>query len=356
MHLEESPEEIIKQYVAGNEMPTVPVKNNKPTISYFGQFGILIGMIGGCFIIGGILSIFVWFTMTGSSISTMEKDMLNPAYTNAAKVLQLVASFSMFFLPAFFYALVVNKNPLQHLGFRSLVSKKQILFVVLIVLVGLFLSGALGELNEMIPISKKWALKFHKWEDDYSEQIMVMASMKTVWDYLFTLIVIALSPAIFEEVLFRGGFQQLFIKWFGSAWIGIIFTSILFSAVHVSYYGFLPRAALGVILGLLFYYSKNIWLNILAHFLNNGIAVTQLYFMSKNGKIPKEALDDNMPFFSGTLSILPTVLLVTVGIAVMIPLMRSFKKESTRIGADKIDNTYSPSDNPFENEPMAPVI
>ena len=356
MHLEESPEEIIKQYVAGDEMPTVSIKNNKPAVSYFGQFGILIGMIGAGIIVGGLLSVLVWMMMTGSFPANIEKDLLNPAFGNAAKLMQLVASFGMFFLPAFFYAMLVNKKPLTHLGFRSLVSKKQLLFVVIIVLVGLFLSGALGELNEMIPISKKWALKFHKWEDEYSDQIMAMANMKTFWDYLFTLTVIALAPAIFEEVLFRGGFQQLFIKWFGNVWIGIIVTSILFSAVHVSYYGFLPRAALGVILGLLFYYSKNIWLNILAHFLNNGIAVTQLYAMSKNGKIPKEALEDNMPFFSGSLSVLPTILLVAAGIFALIPLMRAFKKESNRIGADTIDNTYTPSDNPFENETVASSI
>jgi len=356
MHLDESQEEIIQQFVAGNAMPTVAVKNNKPQISYFGQFGILIGMLGGGLIAGGFLSVLAWMMMTGSFPKNIEKDLLNPAFGNAAKLMQLVASFGMFFLPAFFYAMIVNKRPLTHLGFLSLMSKKQLLFVVIIVLVGLFLSGALGELNEMIPISKTWALKFHKWEDEYSEQIMVMANMKTVWDYLFTLIVIALAPAIFEEVLFRGGFQQLFIKWFGNVWIGIIVTSILFSAVHVSYYGFLPRAALGVILGLLFYYSKNIWLNIFAHFLNNGIAITQLYAMSKNGKIPKEALDDNMPFFSGTLSVLPTILLVAAGIFALIPLMRAFKKESKRIGADTIDNTLSPSDNPFENETVAPTI
>ena len=354
---EEQPiETIVEQLVTNKEEQVTTVKKYRPSISYFGQFGILIGMIGAGLLVGGLLSVLVWMMMTGSFPANIEKDLLNPAFGNAAKLMQLVASFGMFFLPAFFYAMLVNKKPLTHLGFRSLISKKQLLFVVIIVLVGLFLSGALGELNEMIPISKKWALKFHKWEDEYSDQIMAMANMKTFWDYLFTLTVIALAPAIFEEVLFRGGFQQLFIKWFGNVWIGIIVTSILFSAVHVSYYGFLPRAALGVILGLLFYYSKNIWLNILAHFLNNGIAVTQLYAMSKNGKIPKEALEDNMPFFSGTLSVLPTILLVAAGIFALIPLMRAFKKESNRIGADTIDNTYSPSNNPFENETMASSI
>ena len=70
--------------------------------------------------------------------------------------------------------------------------------------------------------------------------------------------------------------------------------------------------------------------------------------MSKNGKIPKEALNDNMPFFSGPPSAITTILLVIIGIIFMIQLMKSFKMASVRIGADKIDNTFSPSDNPFE--------
>lgn len=299
MSPDEPLENLFEQAIHGEEQPTVIAKKHKPRISYFAQFGILIGLIGGGIFAGSFFGILVWMIMTGKFPTGIEKDMLNPTYANALKAMQVALSFGMFFLPTFFYAMIVNKKPLQHLGFRTLVSKKQILLVIGVVIAGLFLSGALGELNEIIPVSKKLAATFHKWEDDYSEQIMAMASMKTVWDYIFTMIVIAVAPAIFEEVLFRGGFQQLFIKWFGNVWIGILVTSILFSAVHGSYFGFLPRAALGVILGLLFYYSNNIWLNIFAHCLNNGIAVTQLYAMSKNGKIPKEAMDDNMPFFFG---------------------------------------------------------
>lgn len=349
MSLDEPLENLFEQTIHGEVQPTVIAKKFKPRISYFGQFGILIGLIGGGLIAGSLFGIIIiWMMMTGKITTNIEKDMMNPAYANALKAMQLAVSFGMFFLPAFFYAMIVNKKPLQHLGFRTLISKKQIALVAIIVVVGLFLSGALGEINQMIPLSKKLAATFHKWEDDYTEQMMAFATMKTFGDYLFTIIVIAIAPAIFEEVLFRGSFQQLFIKWFGNVWIGIIVTSILFSAVHISYFGFLPRAALGMILGLLFYYSKNIWLNIFAHFLNNGIAVTQLYIISKNGKIPKESLDDNMPFFSGTPSAITTILLVILGISIMIPLMKNFKKESVRIGADKIDTTFSPSNNPFE--------
>jgi membrane protease YdiL (CAAX protease family) len=114
-------------------------------------------------------------------------------------------------------------------------------------------------------------------------------------------------PAFVEETFFRGTLQQLFIRWFRNPWVGIIVTSILFSAIHFSYFGFLTRAMLGVVLGLLFYYGKSIWLNILAHFLNNAVAVTALYLGVLNGKQPKEAMDDHFPLW---LSVAGTVFLV----------------------------------------------
>jgi membrane protease YdiL (CAAX protease family) len=60
---------------------------------------------------------------------------------------------------------------------------------------------------------------------------------------------LAAAPALFEEVLFRGGFQQVFVGWTKNKWAGIIITSILFSAIHFSYFGFLPRLALGIGIG-----------------------------------------------------------------------------------------------------------
>jgi membrane protease YdiL (CAAX protease family) len=262
-------------------------------------------------------------------------------YANAVKVTQLVSSIFIFFVPVYFFALVVYRKPLRYLGFRRLASPRQLLLVVAITGIGLLLSGALSEINQLIPISKKMAAVFQKWEDSYSDEVMVIASMKNLGEYLVSLLVIALVPAIVEESLFRGGFQQIFEKWFRSPWAAIILTSILFSAVHVSYYGFLSRAALGVILGFLFYYSRNIWLNILAHFLNNGIAITQLYIVSRNGKLSKDALDDN--FHLGYSAIWVT--LATA--AVLYLVFKIFKKECEKNGDDKIDNTYSPEDNPF---------
>lgn len=88
---------------------------------------------------------------------------------------------------------------------------------------------------------------------------------------------VALLPAIGEELFFRGIVQQLFQKISRNAGLGILLTAIIFSAAHQEFFGFLPRLALGLLLGYLFFQGKSIWFCILAHFLNNGIIVSLAY-------------------------------------------------------------------------------
>ena len=283
----------------------IPKPQPSAPMSYFGQFGLLLGLTGGGLIVGGILSILIFFIMTGGHMPSSGTEILKPQYANANKMMQLVLTGCLFFLPPFFFALIAYKKPLTYLGFNKKISLQQIGLVILIAFTGLFLSGALGEINELIPLPKNLQTYFRKLEDDYTEQMMVMIQMKNFTDYLVSLVVIALAPAIVEEVFFRGGVQQLFTNWFAKPWVAIALTSVLFSAIHVSYFGFLPRAMLGAVLGLLFYYSKNIWANILMHFFNNGFAVTQFYILSLKGKIDKKALaavDEHFPIWLGAIA------------------------------------------------------
>ncbi|HNE93159.1 MAG TPA: CPBP family intramembrane metalloprotease [Chitinophagaceae bacterium] len=312
----------------------------QPKIRYSSQVAILAGLIGVSFIIASFAAAGFWRVFTGKSIFTMQEDMANPAFANAARWTQLIAAAIMFFIPAIIYARIVNPNPFQQLGFNSVISGKQFFLVLLIALCGMALSGSLGTLNEMIPISKEWAAKFKNAEDAYNKQVLIIAKMNSFKEYLFAMVVIALAPAIFEEVLFRGALQRLFQHWFKNISVAIVVTSIIFSIVHFSYYGFLARAGLGIILGLIFYYSRNIWLCIWAHFINNGLAVTALYVLGLQGKNPETALKDNFPIIYGAAALI-----------IIIFLLLTFKKESNSIGANEIyDGSLEKlkSNNPFE--------
>ncbi len=295
--------------------------NEKNLLNYPSRFAILIGLVGLFMILSAVVIMCIAGLMLHVPMAQVVDQINRPENANIARLLNTIASLLAFFLPALVLAILVNRrHPFQQLGFNCRISSKQVMLVVLITFASIILGGALGELNEKIPLPAKWFAAAKTMEDRYREAMMVMIQMRTKSEYLVSLLVIAAAPALFEEVLFRGGFQQVLIGWTKSKWAGIILTSVLFSAIHFSYFGFLPRAELGIVLGLIFYYSKNIWLNIFLHFLNNALVVTSLYNAARHGRSMSKTMDENMPMWWGIFAL---VLLVV--------LLRYLKKESSRI-------------------------
>jgi len=104
------------------------------------------------------------------------------------------------------------------------------------------------------------------------------------------LLIMAILPAIGEEFLFRGFLMRYFSSFVKNIHLNIIIVSIIFSALHLQFYGFLPRMALGILLGYLFYWSGSIWLPIVVHFANNAMTVI-VYYLAEVGKINIDAED-----------------------------------------------------------------
>ena len=88
---------------------------------------------------------------------------------------------------------------------------------------------------------------------------------------------VAMLPAVFEELAFRGALQPLLIRATGNPWVGIVLASIIFSAIHFQFYGFLPRVLLGMLFGWLAYRTGSILPGMVAHFLNNAGAAMTLW-------------------------------------------------------------------------------
>lgn len=297
-----------------------------------GGFFILWGFVFGGALIGGAIGVGIMAVMTGGSITDIQKALLNPEYVNALRLFQFVSTLCMFFLPAVALAYIMNRKPYKWLGFKGSFNTAQLFLVLIIMLVCLPLVGALGELNAIIPIPKSLENIFKRLENDYEKQVEAVARIRSFGEYLLSLFMIALLPALFEETLFRGGLQRILIDWFKRPMAAIIATSIVFSLVHFSYYGFLPRVALGVVLGLIYYYSGSIWLSIVAHCLNNAVAVTAMYYMSLHGKPAKEVLDQKFPIWVG----IPVIIL-------LVYLLGRFKNISFRRNINSIPAMDAPS-------------
>ena len=141
--------------------------------------------------------------------------------------------------------------------------------------------------------------KLRLMEETAGTATFAFLDVSTIGGLLVNLFIIAVLPAIGEEFFFRGILQRLFKDWTKNIHISIFITAFLFSAVHMQFFTFLPRFLLGLLFGYLLFWSKNIWLPVFAHFVNNAIAVLVYYFIEDTGKVEhtEEVLVQPMALF-----------------------------------------------------------
>ncbi|MBJ6145855.1 CPBP family intramembrane metalloprotease [Hymenobacter sp. BT559] len=122
---------------------------------------------------------------------------------------------------------------------------------------------------------------FEQWARDKENQAAELTKFLTEFTsparLLVALLVIAVIPAIAEELVFRGVIQRNLVRWFNSKHVGVWLTAALFSAVHLQFFGFVPRFLLGLILGYLYEWSGNILVPMAAHFTQNAFQLLLLY-------------------------------------------------------------------------------
>lgn len=273
------------------------------------KMAVFIGLSAISLILGGMVSFSIVAALLHLPLSALQSALLQPQNSSIAQLANALASIIAFGLPSILVALFSKNKMASVLGFRGIQNLNQIGIVVLLAFTGLFLSGALGDLTEKIPIPiafKNWATQM---EDQYKKALYAMTQMKSVLDLLVAIIAVAVVPAIVEELFFRASLQKILVDWTSKPYAAIIITAFLFSAFHFSYFGFLSRMSLGIILGIIYYYTKTIWLPMLMHFINNGIGITTLYFVRDNPAKMESVIEGNLTYYWSIAAIVVVIFL-----------------------------------------------
>ncbi|MCB9285453.1 MAG: CPBP family intramembrane metalloprotease [Lewinellaceae bacterium] len=116
-------------------------------------------------------------------------------------------------------------------------------------------------------------------EDSTAGLLEALLVMDTPLEFLFSLFVMGFLPALGEELVFRGFLQRQLGRTRLGEHAAVWVAAAIFSAIHFQFEGFLPRFLLGALLGYLFYWTRNLWVPIIAHFANNAIQVIAAYYM-----------------------------------------------------------------------------
>lgn len=237
------------------------------------------------FIVCTVLSIFLlpfFFDVEYSSLSIIVDHDYNQSIINALKFIQLFSCLGLFILPPFFYAYLSAENIFSN---HKISRQVIILVVAIMILINPFVSFTFF-LNQSIDIPK-WLMFYDQNIYAITKAFLVMNSSV---DLIVNLLVLAILPAIGEELVFRGFLQKKIISFSKKPYLSIFFTALLFSVVHMQFEGVLPRFILGSVLGLMFYFSSNIWIPIIAHFINNALIVI-LSYPALNNKISFDLLN-----------------------------------------------------------------
>lgn len=196
---------------------------------------------------------------------------------NALKFIQLVSSLGLFFFCSFLFSKMIGEK--DSLAFFRLKTASSPRFYLLSILLFFAANPWFTELvlwNEalQLPDSLYWLEQMMKTAEQGAAEITAaMLEDKSMFNLSINLLIIALLPALGEELLFRGVIQQFLQRWTRNIHWSVWTTAAVFSAIHLQFYGFLPRMAMGALLGYCFYWSGSLWLAMLLHFLNNATII-----------------------------------------------------------------------------------
>jgi membrane protease YdiL (CAAX protease family) len=138
----------------------------------------------------------------------------------------------------------------------------------------------------------------------YSRALGVFLQMKSVSDLIINLLIMALLPAIAEELFFRGSLQKVLLRMSNKPWLAILVTSSIFALLHNTFLKIAPIFVLGLFLGIIYHVTRNLWYNIIVHFLNNALAVLSVYYADKNDFLKKISADNySVPAYSALVSL-----------------------------------------------------
>lgn len=240
---------------------------------------VLTGMLFSL-LVGYLIGYLIW----GQEIATMSTQLVQfapmPEVIGFLKTLQMINHAGTFLVPALLFRFLINQPPVWAVQHSQ---KSTYLWLLLITGINFSISPFINfsqEINELMKLPdllaplETWMKGLEMRANTITESFLTKTSPGGLMANLF---IMAVLPAVGEELLFRGIVQPRLAALFKNQHLAIVVTSLIFSAMHLQFYGFIPRFLLGLLFGYFFYWTRNLWTAVWAHLINNGTAVVIAY-------------------------------------------------------------------------------
>ena len=202
----------------------------------------------------------------------------------AIRITQTLTTIGTFLVPALLFAYCYNRQWFDYNAANRRPKQAMVNMVLILSITLLPVVAVLASFNEYIMPQEGAVAEFMRDLEEAANHILeLVTTQRSSWDLIANLLVFAVLAGICEEFFFQGSLQPLLTNWTRNPHLGILLTALIFSALHFQVYGFIPRFLLGVYLGYLFYWSRSLWLPILAHVLHNALSILVDYTLQGRG-------------------------------------------------------------------------
>lgn len=238
-----------------------------------------------------ILSFVVMFIFTGivsglfSSIGLTER----------IRVLSVsvIQGLLAFVFPTLLTWILTSSEPAVSIGLREQVSGRLWLWIISLYIIAypalcqtVFWNEHMSLPDSMAGLEATW----RKWEEAGAKTTNEILSVSSIGAMIVNVLIVGLFTGFAEEMFFRAGFQKLMIQSGLHPGIAIWLAALIFSAVHMQFFGFVPRLLLGAMFGYVYYRTGSIWASALLHGINNSIVVVTTWLAALG--IISENVDD----------------------------------------------------------------
>lgn len=246
-------------------------------------------------------------------------------YIGAFKILLVAQQIGLFLTPAILLAVVERTKLTNFYGLKA-PKVNWLLWIAILSVCWMPLMGLANVWNQKM-VFPEFLAGVERWmrpmEDSAAKATEAILKMKNLGDLVVNLLVIAVTPAICEELIFRGAVQRTVFRIKSNPHVAIWISAMIFSAIHFQFYGFLPRLLLGAAFGYVYYFTGSIWYAVFAHFLNNAYAVCVAYYLQMNNQSYTNADDIDMPWYGYVISAILTL-------ALFVQISKKFKVKSEK--------------------------
>ncbi len=238
-----------------------------------------------------ILTYIVGLIVTGFAATLLMKLGSGGRELAMLRIAAVVQDIFMFILPPMITALIVTRQPVRLLAIgRGFSWPALVVAIAVLVVSSPFMSWVI-ELNESVHLPESMAsveASLRAMENNAAAAVDTILGSPTPANMLINILIIGVMAGFSEELFFRGGLQRLLSTTRLSSSAAVWISAIVFSALHLQFFGFVPRLMLGAFFGYLLVWSGSVWLPIIIHALNNSMYV-----------VLKQATGSGEPEFGG---------------------------------------------------------